>query len=223
MSKKITNPNIFAISQTTISDLKNDWQKVLQKYCADTTNVDEIIQILIDKYSEKHRAYHNLSHINYLLKEAKKFDFADADAIYFTTWFHDVIYEPKKSDNEIESAKLAAKLLQKLILPEETITKIEQIILATQTHSAENLDEDGKIFLDLDLSILGADQEIYQNYSRAIRQEYSHVEYSLYRCGRKKVLENFLKRETIFFTENLRERFENQARLNLANEIKELS
>lgn len=223
MSKKITNPNIFAIGQTTISDLKNEWQKMLRNYCSDESKVDEIIQILIDKYSEKHRAYHNLSHINYLLKEAKKFEFADADAIYFTTWFHDVIYEPKKSDNEIESAKLAAKLLQKLNLPEETITKIEQIILATQTHSPENLDEDGKIFLDLDLSILGADQEIYQNYSRAIRQEYSHVEYSLYRCGRKKVLENFLKRETIFFTENLRERFENQARLNLANEIKELS
>lgn len=223
MSKKITNPNIFAIGQTTISDLKNEWQKMLRNYCSDESKVDEIIQILIDKYSEKHRAYHNLSHINYLLKEAKKFEFADADAIYFTTWFHDVIYEPKKSDNEIESAKLAAKLLQKLNLPEETITKIEQIILATQTHSPENLDEDGKIFLDLDLSILGADQEIYQNYSRAIRQEYSYVEYSLYRRGRKKVLENFLKRETIFFTENLRERFENQARLNLANEIKELS
>lgn len=223
MSKKTTNPNNFAISQTTISNLKNEWQKVLLNYCSDESKIDKTFQILVEKYSEKHRAYHNLSHINYLLEEAKKIEFADADSIYFTTWFHDVVYDPKKSDNEIQSARLAVKLLLEIGLAENQITKIEQIILATQTHSDKNLDHEGKIFLDLDLSILGAEKEIYQNYSRAIRQEYSHVEDFLYRHGRKKVLENFLRRETIYFTENLRERFENQARLNLANEIKELS
>lgn len=223
MSKKFTNPNNFGTRQPTISNLQNDWQKVLLNYCSDESKIDKTFQILVEKYSESHRAYHNLSHINYLLEEAKKIEFADADAIYLTTWFHDLIYEPKKSDNEIQSAKLAVKLLQELNIPDNTITKIEQIILATQTHSDKNLDQDGKIFLDLDLSILGADKEIYWNYSQAIRQEYSQVEDILYRMGRKKVLENFLQRETIYFTENLRERFENQARLNLANEIKELS
>lgn len=223
MSDKITNTNIFTISQTTISNLQNEWREVMQNYCSDETKIDEIFQTLVEKYSEKHRAYHNLSHINYLLQEAKKIEFADFDSIYLATWFHDVIYEPKKSDNEIESAKLAVKTLQELNFPAAKIAKIEKIILATQTHSAENLDDDGKIFLDLDLSILGADEKIYQNYSRAIRQEYSHVWNFLYRRGRRKILQNFLRREVIYFTETLRERFEKQARLNLANEIKELS
>ncbi len=223
MSKKMANPNFFTISQTDISNLKLDWQNVMQKYCDDAKKIDEIFQILVEKYSEKHRAYHNLSHINYLLGEVQKIDFADFDAVYFATWFHDVIYEPKKNDNEIESAKLAVKLLSNLNLPVNQIAKIEQIIIATQKHSAENLDDDGRIFLDLDLSILGATPEIYQNYSQAIRQEYSHVWKIFYRRGRRKILQNFLQRETIYFTENLRERFENQARLNLANEIKELS
>lgn len=223
MLKKITNQKTFTTSQTTISNLKSEWKKVLQNYCSDELKIDEIFQILLEKYSEKHRAYHNLSHINYLLEAAKDYEFSDVDSVYLATWFHDMIYEPKRSDNEIQSANLALKLLSELGLSDNKATKIEQIILATQKHDGENLDHDGKIFLDLDLSILGANEEIYKNYSQAIRQEYSHVPDVLYRHGRRNILENFLRREEIYFTENLRERFENQARLNLANEIKELS
>jgi len=219
----MANSNFFTVNKSTISKLKIEWQNHLSKYCFDEAEVDFNFQILVEKYSEKHRAYHNLSHINYLLEECKKIKFEDFDTIFLTTWFHDVIYEPTKNDNEIESAKLAVKILQNLNIPKEKTSKIEQIILSTQTHSAENLDNDGKTFLDLDLSILGSDPEIYQNYSQAIRLEYSHVSIDLYRQGRQRILENFLKREVIYFTENLRQRFEKQARLNLANEIKELS
>lgn len=219
----MANSNIFSINKTNISILKNEWQNILQKYNSDESKIDEVFKPLVKKYSEKHRAYHNLSHINYLLNEVKNIHFEDFDSIYLATWFHDIIYEPKRNNNEIESAKLAVKLLSELHLSIDKIAKIEKIILATQTHSVENLDYDGKIFLDLDLSILGADSEIYQKYSRAIRQEYSHISEDLYRQGRKRILENFLKREMIYFTNNLRQRFEKQARFNLANEIKELS
>lgn len=219
----MANQTFFTIDQTVIANLKTDWQNRLRKYCSDKTKIDQIFEFLVEKYSENHRAYHNLSHINYLLREANKIEFEYFDSVYFAIWFHDVIYEPKKSDNEIESAKLAVKLLRELGLNQQTISKIEQMILATQKHSAEDIDADGKIFLDLDLSILGATPDIYQQYSQAIREEYSYVLEILYRQGRKQVLENFLKREVIYFSENLRERFENQARVNLANEIKELS
>ena len=219
----MANQTFFTIDQTVIANLKTAWQNRQRKYCSDKTKIDQIFEFLVEKYSETHRAYHNLGHINYLLGEAETIEFEDFDSVYFAIWFHDVIYEPKKSDNEIESAKLAVKLLQDLNLTQLIITKVEQIILATQKHSAENLAADGKIFLDLDLSILGATPVIYQQYSQAIREEYSYVLEILYRQGRKQVLENFLKREVIYFSENLRERFENQARVNLANEIKELS
>lgn len=223
MSEKIANQKTFTISQTTILNLKNDWQQHLKTYCSDQSKIEEIFHTLFEKYSEQHRAYHNLSHINYLLESLKNLELTDFDTIYLAAWFHDVIYEPKRNDNEIQSAKLAVELLPRLNLPVEKIRKIEQIILATQKHNAENLDNDGKLFLDLDLSILGADENTYRNYSQAIRQEYSHVPNILYRHGRRKVLENFLKRDIIFFTKFGRDQFENQARLNLANEIKELS
>jgi predicted metal-dependent HD superfamily phosphohydrolase len=223
MSRKMANLNFFTISQKTILTLKTEWQANLQKYNPGKSKIEEIFQTLVKRYSEKHRAYHNLSHINYLFKEAKNIEFEDFDSIFLTIWFHDAIYAPERNDNEIESARLAVKLLSELDFSIDIIIKIEKVILATQTHSAENLDDDGKFFLDLDLSILGANPEIYQKYSQAIRQEYSHVSDDLYRRGRSRILENFLEREVIYFTENLRQRFEKQARRNLANEIKELS
>ena len=223
MSKKFANQKTFTISQISILKLETELQTILQKYNSDKSLIGEITETLFTKYSEKHRTYHNLSHINYLLEEVKNIQFEDFDSVFLAAWFHDLVYEPKKNDNEIESARIAVKMLSGLNLPADKIAKSEKIILATQTHSAENLDDDGKIFLDLDLSILGANPEIYQKYRRAIRQEYSHVSEDLYRQGRKRILKNFLKREVIFFTENLRQRFEKQARFNLANEIKELS
>ena len=97
------------------------------------------------------------------------------------------------------------------------------MILGTQKHDATDLDYDGKLFLDLDLAILGTNENIYQNYKNAIRREYSFVPWFLYRRSRAKIMTNFLEREFIYFTDELREKFETQARANIANEIKELS
>jgi predicted metal-dependent HD superfamily phosphohydrolase len=223
MLKNLTNQGAFTVTQATVSKLKTEWQGIMLKYCTETVKIKAVWQMLVEKYSEKHRSYHNLSHINYLLKEAKKIRFEDFDSIYLAIWFHDLIYDPKAGDNETQSAKLAVKELSAMNLPEAKVNKVERIILATQSHSAEGLDRDGRAFLDLDLSILGADEKTYQSYSEAIRREYSHIEDTLYRPGRKRILENFLRRETIYFTEDLRQRFEERARRNLKSEISRLS
>lgn len=97
------------------------------------------------------------------------------------------------------------------------------MILATAKHDAAALDFDGRLFLDLDLSILGAGAGVYKKYSAAIRCEYAHVPDVLYFRGRKRVLENFRRREFIYFTAEMRGRFEAAARVNIENEIKELS
>ena len=75
------------------------------------------------------------------------------------------------------------------------------------------------LFLDADLSILGAKGETYLAYSEAIRREYSWVPDDAYRAGRLKVLTNSLGRERLFYTEPLAARFEARAGSNLSNEI----
>ncbi|MBO0724103.1 MAG: hypothetical protein J2P52_00765 [Blastocatellia bacterium] len=145
------------------------------------------------------------------------------DAHYFAVWFHDVIYDTRSPDNEEKSAEFAAEALARLGVPERTITVVREMILATKHHRGEDLSWDVKVFLDLDTSILGAPEEIYNEYSRAIRKEYSWVPDVLYREGRTKVLSNFLRRERIYHTEEIRTKYEAQARHNIAEEIKTLS
>jgi predicted metal-dependent HD superfamily phosphohydrolase len=144
------------------------------------------------------------------------------DAVYFAIWFHDVIYDTKRSDNEEKSAEFASEVLGSLGVPEQTIATVWEMILATKYHRGADLSWDTKAFLDLDTSILGAPQEIYEEYSRAIRKEYSWVPDVLYQKGRMKVLNDFLEREYIYYTEEIRTRYELQARHNIAEEVRVL-
>ncbi len=215
----------FSLSPATAENLKGDWLSLFPAISQTDEKSGKIFDYLVQKYSEPHRCYHNLSHVNSLLGAAESFKekFTDYGSVKLAIWFHDAVYQPKRADNEAKSARLAAASLEKLETPEELIEKTRRMILATEKHEAERLDFDGKLFLDLDLGILGADEETYDEYRRAIRQEYSFVPFFLYCRSRRRILENFLSREFLYFTEEMREKCERRARQNIANEIKELS
>lgn len=156
------------------------------------------------------------------LFESLKDKTQDHNAIRFAIWFHDVVYDTKKNDNEEESAGLAAEMLHKLQVNMETIECVRDIILATKDHNGQNLSYDAKLFLDMDLAILGASEEVYTEYSKAIRGEYSWASESMYRSGRKKVLRNFIERERIYFDDEMKARYEEQARKNISRELNSL-
>lgn len=225
MSESAGNQTIFPFNDALVQNLRSDWRALTKEFSSDERQCAAVFDFLRDSYSERHRFYHNLSHVSSLLLLAEKLkeSFGDYDCARLAIWFHDAIYDTRQSNNEAESAKLAVQHLSRLGLPENKIQKVETMILATERHSATQLDDDGRLFLDADLSILGAYKETYKNYSRAIRREYSFVPEVLYRQSRKKILENFLRREFIYFTGEMRFRFEAQARVNVENEIKELS
>lgn len=225
MAEQNDNQKFFPFSRTVVTNLENDLAELLGKFSADEEKNKETIALLIEKYSEKHRAYHNLSHIKSLLSDAVAFKsvIKDYESVRLAVWFHDAIYEPQSSANEAESARLAVENLLTLNVPKEKIEKVEKMILATKKHDARELDEDGELFLDLDLSILGANPSLYEKYSKAIRQEYSFASESLYRERRRAVLQNFLDREFIYYSIEMREFYEEAARINITNEIKELS
>lgn len=225
MSKEKNNQQFFPFSQTLKANLETSFGKLLHEFSADEAQIAEIVFYVISKYSEKHRFYHNLSHINALLSDAESFKekFADYEGALLAIWFHDVIYEPQSSNNEAESAKIAVRHLSALEVSETTIEKVEKMILATRKHEAKELDSDGKLFLDLDLAILGAAESVYQKYTKAVRAEFAFVPWFLYRRERAKILNGFLNREFIYFSDELRGKSERAARRNIANEIKELS
>jgi len=205
--------------------LHAQWVSLASRYASDHAEIENLFNSIVEHYSAKNRPYHNLSHIQSLLSlsESLPDKIQNRGAFYFAIWFHDLIYDTKRSDNEEKSAEFAVEALAGLGVPEQTIGITREMILATKHHRADDLSWDMEAFLDLDTSILGAPEEIYKEYSRAIREEYSWVPDFLYRKGRMKVLNDFLGRARIYNTEEIMAKYETQARHNIAEEIRTLS
>lgn len=216
--------NFFQIDSLGLDFLQEQWQLLMVRYCVNSDLSEKYFFEIKEKYSEKKRFYHNLTHIQALLKfiETLKEKIQDYQSVSLAIWFHDLIYNTKRNNNEEKSAEFAVKALQEMKIPADIIRLVELMILATKTHDAKALTEDGKLFLDLDLAILGSKAEIYQQYYKAIRKEYSWVPWFLYRHSRKKVLNSFLGRQHIFFTQEMSQ-LEGLARKNITQEIEFLS
>ena len=215
---------LFTVDDNEIAFVKDQWDDLLSFYTSGNDIKDNSFQILKERYSEKSRFYHNLSHVKTLLDLFESLDnkAQGHNAIKFSIWFHDVVYDTKENDNEEESARLASQMMSKLHVDVETIRVVSSLILATKDHSGNNLSEDNKLFLDMDLSILGMREEIYNKYSRAIREEYFWVPEPIYRRERRKILKRFINREGIYFTGEMKKRFEEQARKNINGELNSL-
>jgi predicted metal-dependent HD superfamily phosphohydrolase len=180
-------------------------------------------------YRAQGRHYHNLAHIQAMLALAGDYrgSLGDPEAVEAAIWFHDAIYDSKAKDNEAQSAALAEKKLAGRADPSR-LDRIKAMIVATATHQLPPFDDatatrDASLFLDMDLSILGAAPDAFDAYERAVRREYAWLEEPMWRAGRSAVLKNFLARPHIFHTEAFRQRFEPQARENMARSSQALT
>lgn len=169
-----------------------------------------LIEELRARYSEPHRSYHNLAHVEHCLREfARVRHFAaDPEAVEAAIWFHDAIYDPKAKDNEEQSAHLALAML-----PGETGLRVARLIEATK-HDGVAADPDAALLCDIDLSILAADEHAFEEYERQVRREYAWVPDEAFARGRSAVLRSFLARQAIYQTEPFRN-LEAPARANL--------
>jgi predicted metal-dependent HD superfamily phosphohydrolase len=185
---------------------------------------DRLFQILVITYTQPDRHYHNLHHIHHVLTILERFAdrLQNPVSVILAAWFHDLVYDTRSTNNEIQSAKLAGELLRDIVVSTGTIDRVQQLILATQGHQSDIRDNDLCIFLDADLAILGTNPEQYQIYARSIRREYSWVVDELYRAGRIRVLESFLQRDRLYHTEILFNELEARARLNIQEEIRSI-
>lgn len=173
-------------------------------------------------YSEPHRRYHTLQHIEFCLRELGK-HWLHAVRLSEVRWallFHDAIYDPRRNDNEARSADWGCRVMQELQRPEDEIARVRRLIMATM-HAAQAETPDEALLLDIDLSILGADDATFDEYDRAIRVEYEWVPEAAYRLARATVLQGFLQRERILQTAAYRDR-ESIARRNIERTLEQL-
>ena len=205
--------------------LKKSWTKLIGQFTTDEQFISDTWQQIEQYYTEEHRAYHNLTHINNMLEEAAQFDqkITDKEVVLLAIWFHDIIYDPMSKTNEKDSAQLAKKILHQTSLSPARIQKCYDLILLTVKHQPEETAPlDDKLLIDFDLEILSRDWESYKVYSGQVRKEYWMYPAPLFKSGRKKAMGKFLERPTIYQTPFYQEAKEAKARANIKREMEEL-
>src|SRR5262245_8614686 len=108
--------NYFQIGRHDLSLLHAKWASLASRYAPASSVIESVFDAIVEHYSAEDRAYHDLSHIQSLisLSETLSDKIQNLDAHYFAVWFHDVIYDTKRSDNEEKSAEIAAESLANL-------------------------------------------------------------------------------------------------------------
>lgn len=177
------------------------------------------------RYNDTQRAYHSLAHIQQLFAQFNQTMtyLHEPHLIALALYYHDVIYDPMRSDNELKSAEYMVDKLKHYLSDDQRRT-IYALIIMTATHQLDGLTDsdkcsDAAYLLDMDLSILGTPWPQYERYAQAVRQEYGHVSEIDYRVGRIAVLKKLLTHPKIYLTQYYYKRLERQARENMAREI----
>jgi predicted metal-dependent HD superfamily phosphohydrolase len=185
---------------------------------------ERIYADLVARYAEPHRAYHTLEHVHACLLhlDGGRRHVARPVEVELALWFHDAIYDLRRSDNEERSAQLAEEALLAAGIEGETAARVGELIRLT-THEREGLTGDGAILCDADLAILGAEPAEFDAYDAAIRREYAWVPAVVYWQERARVLARFLERRYLYHTPYFRERFEARARENLERRARALA
>jgi predicted metal-dependent HD superfamily phosphohydrolase len=206
------------MSLTTINEFTQLWKRI-----GATTDSVSIYNDLIQRYREPHRFYHNINHIQYCLFQLSHVRTLtdQPNAIETSIWFHDSIYDPQSNDNEEKSAFYAEKQLREAQVSHKLIQLVYEMILKTK-HRQKPENTDVQMILDIDLSILGSEKQVYDKYETSIRREYIFLDKRRYAIGRIKVLKDFLERERIYFTKYFSKRYEKKARMNIKNTIESL-
>jgi len=179
---------------------------------------------LVDAYSEPHRCYHNITHIEHSLAE---FDAVmnlckSPDEVEFAIWLHDVVYDPHASDNEEMSALHAREILSEANCPVTKTSNIQELILATR-HIHPPATMDAQLLVDIDLSIFGQMPVIFNKYEENIRAEYSWMSEQAYKLGRSRILRGFLDKPSIYSTDRIEKMYGDQARENITRVLAALA
>lgn len=194
----------------TVKDLESVWQALAGRLALGP----DIWPAIVAAYGEPQRHYHTLDHIAAVVADflPLRDRFEDADAALLALFFHDIVYDPVRSDNEERSAEaLRARL------DGDTAARACAHILATKKHEAHTLDS--SLVVDIDMAILAAPWPDYLRYAENVAREYLPVYGAdAYRSGRCEMFLKPVQERRIFLTEVFAPR-EADAQRNIRDEL----
>jgi len=175
---------------------------------------------VVAAWSEPHRRYHDLNHLAAVLGLVDELAGAatDPDAVRLAAWYHDVVYDPTRSDNEQVSAERARAGLRGLV-SDRRLDEVARLVLLTAGHDAAVGDADGAVLCDADLAVLASEPAGYAVYASAIREEYGHLSDAEFEAGRIAVLERLLALPELYRLPAPAAEWTPRARANLTAEL----
>lgn len=181
-----------------------------------------VFESLCRAYAEPQRHYHTLQHLRECLAQAAEIErlAEHPGEVLIALWFHDAVYDTHARGNEAASADWARDTVA-AAGSREVADRVHALVMVTE-HQAVPATRDAQVMVDVDLSILGADAERFDEYERQVREEYRHVPELLFRTKRRSVLKGFLARPRLYNTQAYAERLEAKARENLRRSIERL-
>ena len=174
-------------------------------------------------WGEPHRHYHDQRHLQECLARWTTWqDQAERPGeVALALWYHDAVYTPKDSDNELRSAAWAVRAMIEAGVGTKVCDRVHELIMAT-CHDGAVQSPDAALVVDIDLAILGSAEERFEAYDQDVRKEYAWVPGFLYRRKRRAVLQAFLDRPRIYATDVAHDLLEAAARRNLAAALSRL-
>ena len=198
------------------------WQSLMERMglpeCAQTFNS------LLRTYSSPDRHYHTDQHILdcLTLYDEVRDQLRHPEDVEAAIWFHDSVYNPVAPDNERESAEGARNFLVGQGATKEVGERVYALIVATD-HDHVIKNRDMAYLVDIDLSVLGAGSERYAEYEAAITKEFRLIPEFVFHTKRSQFLRKLLAQEHLYHTDYFRERFESNARANIAQTLEDLT
>jgi predicted metal-dependent HD superfamily phosphohydrolase len=173
------------------------------------------------RYAEPHRKYHNAAHIVAVLRDVRLLSPEPDPVLVLAICAHDVVYDARPGEDERASAAWARDRLTSSGVAEKHIARVESLVLATISHESD--DPLAQVLLDADLAILAAAQDVYDLYTRCVREEYASYADAVWRDGRAKVLKSLLDRKNLYQTHRGQELWDTRARINIRRELDSLA
>lgn len=173
------------------------WAKWWQRAgCSGSHACADIFNKIVLAYTEAHRSYHTLDHLEHCVQELRWFENASSKPVSveleLAVWRHDEVYAPgaPSTANEFRSGERV--MADSGHIPHPVAERARHLIHFTADHMAAPAeDEDALLLCDIDLSILGRDLGSYLKYADQIRMEYGFVDEAAYVAGRLAVLRRF--------------------------------
>lgn len=196
------------------------------------------LDFLLSSYAEPHRAYHNEKHIAEILGLLEKFSASATrpDLIRHATLWHDVVYKTQDEQGAYRQDKYNVQesivCFQEFApdMPQSDSDAVCALIKTTDGHALPASDEgfypgfkqDAGLFLDFDLYQFAKPWEAFQQNTKDIRQEFAWVPTTAFCQARADVLDNFAKRDPLYFSVSDRAQWQENARVNLQRSASEL-